>query len=111
MSRLPEADVALFLRRLKYVAVALLIGWVVWLLAPILTPFVLALALAWLGDPLVDRIEATGRSRNTGVVLVFVAMVLLITGLLPVLVPLIERQIITLLSSLPHAQACMLPFI
>ena len=68
MTQSPEAEIAQFLRRLKYVAVALLVGWVVWLLAPILTPFVLALALAWLGDPLVDRIEATGRSRNTGVV-------------------------------------------
>ena len=65
----PEAEIAQFLRRLKYVLVALAAGWVIWLLGPILTPFVLALALAWLGDPLVDRIEATGRSRNTGVVL------------------------------------------
>ncbi len=53
----PEAEIAQFLRRLKYILFAGLIGWVVWLLAPILTPFVLALLLAWLGDPLVDRIE------------------------------------------------------
>ena len=105
MTQSPEAEIAQFLRRLKYVAVALLIGWVVWLLAPILTPFVLALALAWLGDPLVDRIEATGRSRNTGVVLVLVAMVLVVTALLLVLVPMIERQITTLMAAVPQAQA------
>lgn len=108
MTQSPEAEIAQFLRRLKYVAVALLIGWVVWLLAPILTPFVLALALAWLGDPLVDRIEATGRSRNTGVVLVFVAMVLVITALLLVLVPMIERQITTLMAAVPQAQAWLM---
>ncbi|WP_313346360.1 AI-2E family transporter [Stenotrophomonas sp.] len=100
----PEAEIAQFLRRVKYILLALAIGWVVWLLAPILTPFVLALALAWLGDPLVDRIEATGRSRNTGVVLVFVAMVLTITAALLILVPMIERQIATLIAAIPQAQ-------
>jgi len=104
----PEAEIALFLRRLKFVAVAVMIGWVVWLLAPILMPFVLALALAWLGDPLVDRIEATGRSRNTGVILVFVAMVLVITAMMLVLVPMIERQITTLIATAPQAQAWVL---
>ncbi len=104
----PEAEIALFLRRLKFVAVAVMIGWVVWLLAPILMPFVLALALAWLGDPLVDRIEATGRSRNTGVILVFVAMVLVITAMMLVLVPMIERQISTLIATAPQAQAWVL---
>jgi len=100
----PEAEIAQFLRRVKYILFALAVGWVVWLLAPILTPFVLALALAWLGDPLVDRIEATGRSRNTGVVLVFVAMVLVITAALLILVPMIERQISTLIAAIPQAQ-------
>ncbi|WMJ68136.1 AI-2E family transporter [Stenotrophomonas sp. 24(2023)] len=108
MTQSPEAEIAQFLRRMKYVAVFLLVGWVVWLLAPILTPFVMALALAWLGDPLVDRLEARGLSRNTGVVLVFVAMVLLIVGLMLVLVPMIERQITTLLSTLPQAQAWLM---
>lgn len=99
-----EAEIALFLRRVKFVAVALLIGWVLSRLAPILTPFVLALALAWLGDPLLDRIEANGRSRITGVILVFTAMVLIITALLLILVPMIERQISTLIASAPQAQ-------
>lgn len=108
MTLSPEAEIALFLRRLKFVAVAVMIGWVIWLLGPILTPFVMALALAWLGDPLVDRIEATGRSRNTGVILVFVAMVLVLTALMLVLVPMIERQISTLVATAPQAQAWLM---
>lgn len=104
MTLTPEAEIAQFLRRVKYILFALAVGWLVWLLAPILTPFVLALALAWLGDPLVDRVEATGRSRNTGVVLVFVAMVLVITAALLILVPMIERQIATLVAAIPQAQ-------
>ena len=37
MTLTPEAEIAQFLRRLKYILFAGLIGWVVWLLAPILT--------------------------------------------------------------------------
>jgi len=98
----PEAEIALFLRRLKWAGVVLGALWLVWLLAPVLTPFVLALLLAWLGDPLVDRIERAGRSRNVAVTLVFVLMVLLVVLAMMILVPLIERQIVTLINALPQ---------
>lgn len=98
----PEAEIAQFLRRLKWAAVVLGVLWVIWLLAPVLTPFVLALLLAWLGDPLVDRIERAGRSRNVAVTLVFVLMVLLVVLALMILVPMIERQIVTLINALPQ---------
>ncbi|MCD9087791.1 AI-2E family transporter [Stenotrophomonas sp. SY1] len=104
----PEVEIALFLRRLKWVVLAVFGLWVMGLLAPILTPFVIALALAWLGDPLVDWLEARGRSRNTAVVLVFVAMVLLLTLALLILVPLIQRQIVTLAAAWPQAQQWLL---
>jgi len=99
-----EMEIALFLRRLKWVVLSAFGLWVMWLLAPVLTPFVVALMLAWLGDPLVDRLEARGRSRNTAVVLVFVLMILLLALALLILVPLIQRQIITLIAALPQGQ-------
>ena len=99
-----EMEIALFLRRLKWVVLVAFGLWVTWLLAPVLTPFVVALMLAWLGDPLVDRLEASGRSRNTAVVLVFVLMILLLALALLILVPLIQRQIVTLVAALPQGQ-------
>ncbi|MCC4586675.1 AI-2E family transporter [Xanthomonas melonis] len=102
MTLTPEAEIALFLRRLKWAAVIVGVLWVVALLAPILTPFVLALLLAWLGDPLVDRIERAGRSRNVAVSLVFVLATLLFVLALMILVPMIERQIMTLIEALPQ---------
>jgi predicted PurR-regulated permease PerM len=104
MSHSAEEEIALFLRRLKWIVFSAFGLWVTWLLAPILTPFVIALMLGWLGDPLVDRLEASGRSRNTAVVLVFVLMTLLITLALLILVPMIQRQISTLAAALPQAQ-------
>ncbi|MEG8130663.1 AI-2E family transporter [Xanthomonas hortorum] len=102
MTLTPEAEIALFLRRLKWVAVIVGVLWVVSLLSPILTPFVLALLLAWLGDPLVDRIERAGRSRNMAVSLAFVLALLLFVLALMILVPMIERQIMTLIDALPQ---------
>ncbi len=104
----PEAEIALFLRRLKWMVVSAFGLWVMWLLAPILTPFVVALMLGWLGDPLVDRLEARGRSRNTAVVMVFALMVLLLVLALLILVPMIERQITTLVAALPQGQAWLM---
>lgn len=95
------AEIARFLRRLQWTALGILALWLLWLLAPILTPFVIAAMLGWLGDPLVDRLERAGRSRNTAVSLVFVAMTLVLVIVLGILVPLIERQIVTLIASLP----------
>ncbi|UXA68388.1 AI-2E family transporter [Xanthomonas prunicola] len=105
MTLTPEAEIAQFLRRLKWAAVIVGVLWVVSLLAPILTPFVLALLLAWLGDPLVDRIERAGRSRNMAVSLVFVLALLLFVLALMILVPMIERQIMTLIDALPQMRA------
>ena len=97
----PLEDIARFLKRLQWTAVAAGVFWLLWLLAPILTPFVLAALLGWLGDPLVDRLERAGRSRNLAVTLVFIAMTLLVLLGLGLLVPLLERQIGVLVDSLP----------
>ena len=100
----PLDDIARFLRRLQWTALAIGLCWLLWLLSPILTPFVLAAMLAWLGDPLVDRLERSGRSRNVAVTLVFTGMALLVLLGLVLLVPTIEDQIQTLLRSLPRYQ-------
>ncbi|MBD9468669.1 AI-2E family transporter [Pseudoxanthomonas sp. PXM01] len=88
-------------RRWQWLLIALIVGWLIWLLAPVLTPFVCAALLGWLGDPWVDRLERSGRSRTTAVVLVFTLMLLLLTLALVLLVPMIERQVVTVIESLP----------
>ncbi len=95
-------EIARFLRRLQWAAMGVGALWLVWLLAPILTPFALAAMLGWLGDPLVDRLQRAGRSRNVAVTLVFTAMTLLVVLTLLLLVPTLERQVGTLIESLPR---------
>ena len=97
-----DHEIANFLRRLQWGLCALAIGWLVWLLAPVLTPFVLAALLGWLGDPVVDRLQRAGRSRNVAVVLVFSLMTAVVLIALLLLLPLLQLQIVTLIESLPH---------
>ncbi len=73
----------------------------IWLLAPILTPFVIGAGLAYLGDPIVDRLERARLSRTAGVCVVFVVIFAsLITATL-ILVPMLLEQVVVLLHSLP----------
>lgn len=102
------SEIARFLGHVRWLVIALFCLWVIWLLAPILTPFVAALMLAWLGDPLVDRLEENGRSRNTAVIIVFALMIGILGLGLVVLVPMIQRQIVTLIEAGPAMQAWLL---
>lgn len=101
----PQFEIARFLRRLQWTAAALGLVTLMWLLAPVLTPFAVAALLGWLGDPLVDRLERKGLSRPMAVSVVFGTMVLVLVLALVLLVPMIERQVVTLAESLPKLQA------
>ncbi|MDX1497660.1 MAG: AI-2E family transporter [Salinisphaeraceae bacterium] len=71
------------------------------LLQPILLPFVIASALAYLGDPIVDWLQRHRLSRSMGVVVVFVGLTVInLLGLLLVL-PMLQDQIMLFLSNLP----------
>ena len=92
-------------KRWQALALVLLIGVLLYLLAPILTPFVIAALLGWLGDPLVDRLERAGRSRGTAVTLVFVMITLALALALLVLLPMLWDQVMHLIDSLPRIAA------
>ena len=83
----------LWLRPWLWLAGLLLLGVLLWLLGPVLTPFAVAALLAWMADPLVSRIERSGRSRTTAVTLVFVLMTVLVVIVALLLVPTLRRQV------------------
>jgi predicted PurR-regulated permease PerM len=87
--------------RVNWLIAILLSGWLLYLLAPVLTPFVASGLLAYMGDPLADRLQKLKLPRTLAVVVVFLATFLLI-GLLVLLVgPLIKTQISALFAALP----------
>jgi predicted PurR-regulated permease PerM len=89
-------------RRWQMLAITAAIVFLIWLLAPVLMPFAVAAMLAYLGDPLADRLQRMGLSRNWAATLVFVVLLLAFVGVLLLLVPLIARQIENLIDNLPR---------
>ena len=55
------------LRRWMWPGALLLLAFLLYLLHGILSPFLVGILLAYLGDPLVDRLERMGLSRTAGV--------------------------------------------
>jgi len=87
--------------RINWLIAILLSGWLFYLLAPVLTPFVAAGLLAYIGDPLVSRLQKLKMPRTLAVIVVFLSTFLSL-GLLILLVgPLIKTQVSTLFQALP----------
>jgi len=76
-------------------------GFLVYLLAPVLTPFMVAAIFAYVGDPLVDRLEARKLPRSLAVIVVFICLTVLAVIALLVLIPLLERQLVSLGNKIP----------
>lgn len=72
-----------------------------WIFRPILLPFVVGLALAYLLNPLVNVLQRIGLSRSIASALMLVVVITIIVGLLLALVPLVGAQVVDLVARLP----------
>jgi predicted PurR-regulated permease PerM len=79
-----------------------LCAWILYLLAPVLTPFLIAAFLAYLGDPAVDKLETIRFSRSLSVIFVFLLMSIIGLSLLLILIPLFEDQLTRLITRIPQ---------
>jgi len=98
--------------RWYWLAVIVVSGLLIYLLAPVLTPFLIAAILAYIGDPLVDRLETYKIPRTLAVTIVFIVLTLVAVIALIILVPMLEKQISTLMNKIPgYIQALTTQFI
>ena len=74
---------------------------VLWVLRGILLPFVLGMAVAYLLDPLADRLERFRFSRLAATLTILVLFVLLLALVFILLAPLIARQFASFIERLP----------
>lgn len=88
-------------RNVQILIITLVIGFLVYLLAPVLTPFMVAALLSYLGDPLVDRMENRGLPRTAAVSIVFVLLLFITSVILLLLVPAIGHQFEVLARKIP----------
>ena len=88
--------------RLKWLLLVALVGGVLWLFGPALSPFIVAGLFAYLFNPLIERLERRGVSRALSVSLLFLVMTLVLVGIVLVLIPFIEKQIANFIQQLPR---------
>lgn len=92
----------LFERQIVFWVAALIvfIG-LLWLFSPILLPFVLGMALAYLLNPLVNRLTKHGMSRLVAALLILGSFVLALVVLLLIIAPLLARQFSAFIDNVP----------
>lgn len=74
-------------------------------LGPILTPFLISALLAWLGDPVADKLETWKFPRSLAVVVVFIGTFLILGLLLLLIVPMVVREVAALSTRTPEIVA------
>jgi predicted PurR-regulated permease PerM len=88
-------------RMLAVTGLALAAVLLLWLLAPVLTPFVVGAVLAYALHPLVERLARRRVPRLLAVVLVEVAALVLVLALLLLIVPVLVKEVPLLKAQVP----------
>lgn len=89
------------LHKLWWLLLALVLCGLVYLLSPILTPFLLAAVIAYICNPLVTWLSERKIPRTLGVVMVMLMFIGLVIALILVMVPLFEKEASRLIEKLP----------
>ena len=98
-----------------WIGVGLLFLWLLAALSPILAPFMLAAVLAYICNPLVERMTRVGVPRLAAVIAILLLFGGMVAGLLLILLPLLVEEARIIAERLPDAAALaserMLPWL
>jgi predicted PurR-regulated permease PerM len=86
---------------LSWLGIALAFALAVWLLGPVLTPFVVAAVLAYALHPFVERLVARKIPRLVAITLVEVLLIVTILAVLLLIVPILSKEIPLLREQIP----------
>ena len=86
-----------------WIGLGLFALWLLYLLGPILTPFLLAGILAYVSNPLVDRLQKLALPRVLAVLVVLILMMAVLVGLVLIILPLLVEEAGVVLTRLPEA--------
>ncbi len=89
------------LRSLAWLALSAALALLLWLLAPVLMPFVLAAVLAYALHPLVEKLAARRVPRWLGAGVAIAVLMLLALGVVLLIVPVITKQVPLLKDQVP----------
>ena len=89
------------LRRIFILSGVALILWVLYLLKPVVLPFIAAFLIAYLFSPLVDKLHRIGLPRWLCISIVFIGIGIVVTLAIWYVVPLVWQQLIYARDSIP----------
>ncbi|MGK0441595.1 MAG: putative PurR-regulated permease PerM [Pseudohongiellaceae bacterium] len=89
-------------QRAMLAAVILVMAVLVYLLHPILTPFLVGALLAYMGDPITDKLQTMKLNRTVSVCIVFAVFTVMVVIVLLVAVPVIGKQLDILINRIPE---------
>ena len=84
--------------------IAVFSGFALWLLAPVLTPFVVAAILAYALTPLVDWLDRLGRGRLPrigAVVVIELLFIVVVLGVMLLIVPILAKELPLMREQIP----------
>ena len=84
-----------------WMAIAAVAALFVWLLAPVLTPFLVAGVLGYVLHPLVERLAERGVPRAVAVALVEIGALVAVLAVLLLIVPILSKQLPLLREQIP----------
>jgi predicted PurR-regulated permease PerM len=92
----------------RWLIITAVFAFIIYLLLPVLTPFLIAAILAYICDPLVDRLCLVGigkftLGRTLATVLVMVGIFSILTLLLLILIPLLQKESLLIAERLPSS--------
>lgn len=88
-------------RKLFWLAAFVVAMVLIFVLKTVLTPFIIAALIAYLGDPSADKLEARGVSRTWSVVIIFVILTLILVLAVLLLLPMMGAQLDLLRQTVP----------
>ena len=93
----------------------LMFGALLWVLSPILAPFLAAIILAYIFNPLVNWLAAHNVPRGAGTVLAVLLLVIIVATLLVIVLPLFYKEISQLTALIPnfleHLKSTVVPWL
>ena len=99
----PDTDRSDRLQAALWIAAGLAVLALLYALSPILTPFLLAGILAYICNPVTDRITRWGLPRMLAVIFVMLALAALTAGLILIILPLLYEEATVLAARTPEA--------
>ena len=89
------------LKRILIIGGLALFLWILYLLKPVVIPFIIAFFIAYLFSPLVDRLQKIGLPRWLSIGTVFIGIGVAVTMAFWYIVPLIWKQLVIARDSIP----------